>query len=203
MALINCPECGKEISDKSKVCIHCGYPISEEIVEKKDKVKTGLSCPDFPDDLDIGERLGFERDCVIDCSFDKNNNYKVNQLKNVPICTLGLYKNGIRISNYSNTIFTIHKSQIISLEQMSEKETVEKNKSVIGRAIVGGVLTGGVGAVVGGMSGIGKKQQVVETYFLTIKMWDIESKTNQKLIFNSKNSMLSFINKFYRDVRTK
>lgn len=29
MALIHCPECGKEISDKSTVCIHCGYPISE------------------------------------------------------------------------------------------------------------------------------------------------------------------------------
>lgn len=27
MALINCPECGKEISDKSKQCIHCGYPL--------------------------------------------------------------------------------------------------------------------------------------------------------------------------------
>lgn len=29
MALINCPECGKEISDKSKQCIHCGYPLEE------------------------------------------------------------------------------------------------------------------------------------------------------------------------------
>ena len=27
MALIKCPECGKEISDKSKQCIHCGYPL--------------------------------------------------------------------------------------------------------------------------------------------------------------------------------
>jgi len=24
MALIKCPECGKEISDKAKKCIHCG-----------------------------------------------------------------------------------------------------------------------------------------------------------------------------------
>ena len=27
MALIVCPECGKEISDKSEACIHCGYPL--------------------------------------------------------------------------------------------------------------------------------------------------------------------------------
>lgn len=30
LALINCPECGKEISDKSETCIHCGYPLSEK-----------------------------------------------------------------------------------------------------------------------------------------------------------------------------
>lgn len=27
MALIKCPECGKEISSKSKNCIHCGFPL--------------------------------------------------------------------------------------------------------------------------------------------------------------------------------
>lgn len=30
MALIICPECGKEISDRSKQCIHCGYPLDEQ-----------------------------------------------------------------------------------------------------------------------------------------------------------------------------
>lgn len=28
MALINCPECGKEISDKAPACIHCGFPLN-------------------------------------------------------------------------------------------------------------------------------------------------------------------------------
>lgn len=27
MALIICPECRKEISDKNEMCIHCGYPL--------------------------------------------------------------------------------------------------------------------------------------------------------------------------------
>lgn len=30
MAIINCPECGKEISDKSKHCIHCGFPLEKD-----------------------------------------------------------------------------------------------------------------------------------------------------------------------------
>lgn len=28
MALIVCPECGKQISDKASVCIHCGFPLA-------------------------------------------------------------------------------------------------------------------------------------------------------------------------------
>ena len=27
MSLISCPECGKEVSDRSDLCIHCGYPL--------------------------------------------------------------------------------------------------------------------------------------------------------------------------------
>ena len=29
MARIKCPECGKEVSDKAKVCPNCAYPIAE------------------------------------------------------------------------------------------------------------------------------------------------------------------------------
>lgn len=29
MALIPCPECGKEVSDRSPRCIHCGYPLGK------------------------------------------------------------------------------------------------------------------------------------------------------------------------------
>ena len=28
MALIKCPECGKDVSDKASACIHCGFPLS-------------------------------------------------------------------------------------------------------------------------------------------------------------------------------
>lgn len=30
MALIKCPECGKEVSDKASTCIHCGCPLSAQ-----------------------------------------------------------------------------------------------------------------------------------------------------------------------------
>ncbi len=37
MALIKCPECGREISNKSKQCIHCGFPL-DEIVSQNSKI---------------------------------------------------------------------------------------------------------------------------------------------------------------------
>lgn len=30
MSLIKCPECGKEISDKSDKCIGCGFPLPQQ-----------------------------------------------------------------------------------------------------------------------------------------------------------------------------
>lgn len=37
MALIKCPECGKEISDKASVCPNCGCPLKEKEVDSKFK----------------------------------------------------------------------------------------------------------------------------------------------------------------------
>lgn len=39
--LINCPECGKEVSNKSEKCIHCGYPL-RFVVKKKEEPKAEL-----------------------------------------------------------------------------------------------------------------------------------------------------------------
>ena len=41
MALIKCPECGKEISDKADICVNCGMKIAEienlhEVSQKKE-----------------------------------------------------------------------------------------------------------------------------------------------------------------------
>lgn len=43
MALINCPECGKKISDKADACIHCGYPIQRQHKSELDKINKIMS----------------------------------------------------------------------------------------------------------------------------------------------------------------
>lgn len=39
MALIECPECGKDISDRAIACPNCGNPMGQPISEQKIKVK--------------------------------------------------------------------------------------------------------------------------------------------------------------------
>lgn len=33
MALIKCPKCGQQVSNKAEVCIHCGAPLKEKPLE--------------------------------------------------------------------------------------------------------------------------------------------------------------------------
>ena len=39
MALVNCSECKKEVSEKAKTCPHCGYELISELDVKKKKKK--------------------------------------------------------------------------------------------------------------------------------------------------------------------
>lgn len=45
MAMIQCPECGQEISDKAKKCIHCGKVLIEEIPPTKFCAECGKEIP--------------------------------------------------------------------------------------------------------------------------------------------------------------
>ena len=38
MSLIKCPECGKDVSNLSEKCIHCGYPLQGQLKYKSYKV---------------------------------------------------------------------------------------------------------------------------------------------------------------------
>lgn len=46
MALIKCPECGGNVSDKAYSCIHCGYPISNLSANNKvnDEIYENTEC---------------------------------------------------------------------------------------------------------------------------------------------------------------
>ena len=39
MALINCPECNKDVSDSAAVCPHCGFAVAKFVFEKEEEEK--------------------------------------------------------------------------------------------------------------------------------------------------------------------
>lgn len=48
MAMIQCPECGYEISDKAKKCIHCGKIfVEEEVVQEEIRWRRRYCCSTF------------------------------------------------------------------------------------------------------------------------------------------------------------
>lgn len=58
--------------------------------------------------------------------------------------------------------------QITAANCITEKEVLEKSKSTVGRAVVGGVLLGPLGAIVGGISGVGNKTKNNTKYYMVI-----------------------------------
>lgn len=54
MALIKCPECGREISNRAEVCIQCGYPLTDE--DRKEKNSIGEEEKAKPDLLTEEEK---------------------------------------------------------------------------------------------------------------------------------------------------
>jgi hypothetical protein len=69
--------------------------------------------------------------------------------------------------------FNLSLSKLRAVEAKTEQEIREVHKSVVGRAIVGHLLVPGVGAIVGGMSGVGtKKKKGPEHHYLVINYVD-------------------------------
>lgn len=67
---------------------------------------------------------------------------------------------------------TLPYSQITDVFYGMESELQTKQKSPIARAVAGGLLFGGVGAVVGAVSGIGEKQKTVNKFYFAVSYTD-------------------------------
>ncbi len=55
MALIECQECGKQISSKAEACPHCGAPVGGDTAPPLGGFKKGVTTrPDFWHDPNVG-----------------------------------------------------------------------------------------------------------------------------------------------------
>lgn len=93
-------------------------------------------------------------------------------------------------------------SQVNKVQHLTEFQLVDKQKSVIKRAVVGGLLLGPIAAIVGGISGVGTKQTNETQNFLIIDFRDKEGE-DHTAVFHLSNYSMDGIRKFIEDVNKK
>jgi tellurium resistance protein TerD len=134
MALISCPECSREISDKAAACPHCGCPVEKETVAVIEPPET-VKC----------------RDCYTEYSFD--NLF-------CPNCDLMNYAREKFLDEKNAREKAIKPgSPVICPKCKSENMINAGSKGFgLGKAAIGGLLLGPVG-LLGGL--IGSKDTVI------------------------------------------
>jgi len=114
---------------------------------------------------------------------------------------VALHEHGIQVKDlaWNAKKVDIHRAQVIALERYTTSVDHTVSKSVVGRAIVGGLLTGGVGAIVGGMSGIGSKTQTKVEHYLLLQYWRVADKKIQTFLLKSDKMMIdNVVSAFYK-----
>ena len=190
MALIKCPECGNGVSDVAKTCPKCGYPIAENTVKEP--------FPTLPTVMDVGKQItnwGF--DAAVQGAYYLSEINATNYLEDGK-CTVAAHTNGIGITTGFKSLYISHE-QLISMNFINHKQLTSEKKSVIGRALVGGVLLGPLAAVVGGMSGIGNKTKKRGDYLLVINFWDVFTRKIQSLLICTQIESIQFINRVEKE----
>lgn len=114
--------------------------------------------------------MGFfkkDKDVIINGSFSPTKD--IGLIKAGIMVDLRLYADHLAIKNFAvKQPITLNYSQITDVFHGYTTEIQEKNKSTIGRAVAGGLLFGGAGAVVGAMTANGKKEKKVTKLMFVI-----------------------------------
>lgn len=135
----------------------------------------------------------------------KEKNLKANFLKvdTNTIFTLELLEDKLQIGipfARPDQLKTLRYNQIQDVVYTSDIETTKKSKSPIGRAIAGGLIFGGTGAIVGAISGTGTKEKKEYRFYLII---NYISKDGEDKFLQYEDKSLGAGMKFYKTLKEK
>lgn len=91
--------------------------------------------------------------------------------------------------------FRINLENVLDLIVADKKEIINKNKSVIGRGVAGGLIFGPVGAMLGGMSGIGNKQEIKKLGTFLVISYKNRDGEIANITFKADNPMVTIVAK--------
>lgn len=214
MALIKCPECGNDVSSSAIACPKCGYPIANLPMNNGDSEITNQNnsnsedivvkepFPSLPTVMNVGKQIvNWGLDAAIqDAYYVSEINY-TQYIKEGKV-TITAHTNGICIQSGLDFFYISHE-QLIEMKFITHEQLKTEKKSVIGRAVVGGILLGPLAAVVGGVSGIGTKTKKIGSYLLVITFWDVYSHQVQTIFICTKIESVNFIKKVESEKQKK
>lgn len=168
MALITCPECGKQISDKAVACPGCGFPMVRKSDETKeaettsefDKIADQI-CRQHPNEMvaairELRNATGLDFKTAVDMMHIR---YKGGTREELEAQKKALKKEKKRqaAENLQNTIRVVpdvdSKNKVARCPKCKSTSIQYTNKKLsLGRAIVGDVVAGPASAVLGGLS---------------------------------------------------
>lgn len=181
---MNCLACRKIEDSAAAVCRHCGCP--PNVAPSRAVAKRLVGEPKLPDDLSISTGVfGFG----FTASEFSATVSSACQIPGAPLGEIvrisrrkeGLYLYGL----YDKALTRVHYSQVFAAQFIQTMKVEQHSKSVLGRAAVGALLLGPLGAVVGGMSGMGTNEKPVHGMCLTF--WNTEEKRYDALLLESGN----------------
>lgn len=117
MALIKCPECENNISDKAEACIHCGFPLREYVEKQAEMIEEEI------EEVVVETRLEFPQLPVLVAKFNKgymitydNGNIKITQDDNVlydgNVCDIVIHGAKQSVFNYGRLELLVLKSKL-------------------------------------------------------------------------------------------
>lgn len=176
MALITCPECGGKVSDQASVCIHCGFPLQNQSIQKESQMKYCSFCG--KENVVGSEFCGYCGKSFSNINPTEEINCSSVLLKKKPIVNLMDIKKEVdfyselddsEIDEFSEK----QKEEIIRQQEIAMRNynnqarcpkcgstslSVNKQGFGVGKAVAGAVLLGGIGLLAGG---IGSNKPVV------------------------------------------
>ncbi|MBE6489170.1 MAG: SHOCT domain-containing protein [Methanosphaera stadtmanae] len=130
----------------NKIRENCGLEPENIKIPTKKEIKNVLKAEKNKEKEYIKEHI-CEFNSMNGLPVSQGSTVKIEKLEDKILITAGTY------------IQEIKYSEIVNIENRTFIEEKIKNKSTVGRAVTGGLLFGGVGAIVGGMTG-GQKKEV-------------------------------------------